>query len=187
MTSVQTEYLAPEPFTKFFEVQTLSYRDNEVDGDMPLPFSVTDGVLDIVVTNSDVQDFINNGNYNRSVNTKCTTMGGRTLVTAVGPNIKTWLDNYLSVDDVNSITLTIPSTMVKIQPRGTDYSSDPLYHRTNTQFHDVLPSGDEYIMGGNTASSFLSTWVFDSPMTLSYLSGGNVVYVTFSSVFNFYN
>lgn len=192
MTSVLGVYTPAEPFTKFFNIETLCYSDNQVDGDVPVPFSVTNGVLDIVPTTSDVQDLIDNGYpYNRHATAKCALMGGSTKISSLGDNFKTWVTNYAnnygnySIDGGSPINIVIAPTMVKVQLRGADYNSDPLYYSDTINSHDVLPSGDEYIMAGTVAGNYFSTWVFETPITVSYMANGTLTYLTLNSVFNY--
>lgn len=182
MTSVQTEFQAPEPYTKFFTLQTLCYDDNTEFDYLPVPFSVENGVLDIVITNSDVQDFVNSGGYERYCDTKVTSMGGRTLVQSLGPNMITWLQNYTSAE--GPFTIVVAPTMVKVQPRGVDSDYDALRYWRNTSFHTRIPTGDEYIMAGTPTGQYYSTWVFDTPLTISF-EGEGTQYLTLNSAMQY--
>lgn len=200
MTSVGHVYEPPAPKTKFVDITTLSYSNADQGQFLPVPFTVTNGVLDIALTNSNVTAFVNNGTEYNNVGMVVAPMGGRTKVNAIGSNLRTWIENFTGTS--GPYPIIVAPTMTKVQPRGFDGydggsddsqgSVGPGNAAYSTTFTTLEPTGDEYIMASaasGTTDDFYTTWVFETPLTVqtppwSAFSASNTT-LTLNSLFNF--
>jgi hypothetical protein len=188
MTSVGHVYQPPTPKTKFTNITTLSYSNADTGTLLPVPFTVTNGVLDIALTNSYVTAFVNNGDESNAVNIDVAAMGGRTKVNAIGSNLRTWVENFTGTS--GPYPIVIAPTMTKIQPRGFNDDSSGDDSDNATIFHITAPTSDEYVNRGGPNDNYLTTWIFETPMTLQTppwngFSNSNTT-LTLNSLFNYY-
>jgi hypothetical protein len=200
MTSVQSAFAKiDKPPTKFFALITPSYEEDfDISGgstiDLPLPFTLINGVLDINVNqSSSIQRFVTNGTQpDPRANIQGKAFGGTKLVTSFGSNMITYLRNW--IDDVESIgsaytgplVLYIQPVMAKIQLANPSFvlSDTPVFKRDESWgITTVPPVSGEYI-GGGANSNFFTTWIFKTPMTIRYVApGGELKYITMTSQF----
>jgi hypothetical protein len=196
MTSIQRFYPGiPGPATKFTDIITAGYSDDYfVTGetiDLPIPFTVSNQVLDININQSiDAATFVNNGSIpvdNTEVQAKV--MGGASLVKSFGTNMTTWLRNRIRDEESlgsqysGPLTLYVRPFMTKIQmaQSGIVIGAGALLENNTYGISTQAPTSTEYI-GGGTSQNFYTAWVFKTPMTVQYetASGGNK-YLTMTS------
>jgi hypothetical protein len=182
------------PPTKFFDILTGSYIDSYViTGDtysLPIPFVVVNQVLDINVNQSpDVQLFIANGDTpNTAVSFQGKALGGFNLVMSLGPNMVTWLRNYITnTESLGSqyegpLSLYIKPVMTKIQLASPSQGVSALNDEAVFGVTAEAPVSDEYV-GGAPNDLFYTAWVFKKPMTVQYYVSGVMKYITMTSQF----
>lgn len=181
MTSVLTQPPKVAPVTKFVYMATPAYEESETGGNrIPFPFTVENQVLDINNWSSSIDNYISNGNYETEPDYLVKMMGGLTKVKSLGPTMVTFLENYTGG---TNIKLVIAPVMTRIQVSvASDYNPDqPLDEDQAINFHYDEPSGDGYIFVGSPVNSYLTSWMFKTPMTISYSDNGTTRYVTLSS------
>jgi hypothetical protein len=195
MSSVLRSYAQiAKPPTKFFDILTGSYYEDQIvdDENIPIPFTVTNAVLDINIAQStDVESFVNNGNSpDTAVIFQGKVLGGATPVSSFGTNMETWLRKRIqNIQGLGSpydgrLTLYVRPLMVKIQLASQAYGetamSDEAVYGETTE----APTSTEYI-GGSPSNDYLSAWVFKTPMTVQYTTpSGGLAYITMTSQFS---
>jgi hypothetical protein len=188
MTSVYSGFSVFAKDGKFDNISTPSYEEAGV-GDIPIPFTATNGVLDIAITNSSIENFCNNGTSPRSeAEFQAKQMGGRALITSLGPNFVTYLRRRIQAIDSlgglysGELVIFINPVMTKIQlaqpgqVQGLEFEN--VYGVNN-----YPPTSDEYV-GGNISNSFYTSWVFYKPLTVRFASSDSPTgykYITFST------
>ena len=193
MSSVlRTDVGKAKPFTKFSSIKSLSYYDRNLEHIVLIPFSYSNGVLDISVQDdsaymiangftSDV-DFPADGLSWRMVKL----MGGEGRVTSLGPNFLTWVQAYLNDNSFlvgETPTLYTAPVMTRVQQCVTVGSPSPLNNSYALSISDEKPNSDEYILDGNEANNFFSVWVFKTPITVQFNDDGTTRYATLTSQF----
>jgi len=187
--------------TKFSALITPAYTDGSIvsgeDIDMPIPFTVENGVLDINVNQSaDIQTFVNNGiNPLAHPNIQGKPFGGTRLVTSFGANMTTYLRNWINtIESIGSaytgtLVLYIQPVMTKVQLANPsfainddDAAGGPFQRDSSWGVTTEAPNSSEYIGGGST-NNYYTAWVFKTPLTVQYTTAGGLKYITLTSQF----
>lgn len=158
-------------------VNTPAYFNNPYDDYIPIPLSVSsEGVLDIINNNDDIDDYINNGtSFDQYINVPVKFTGGSRIVTDIGPNLKRWLANWWG-GNPSHFSLYLSCTMTKVQ------TADP---NRNLRWDDVentnsSPPNSSYT-GGDATQNYYSTWLFKTPLTVKTIAGSYItLYSTLS-------
>jgi hypothetical protein len=191
MSSVLREFAVSGKDGKFDNISTPLYYDDTLNNYIPIPFTIINGVLDIASTNSSVQDFINNGNDpddEEDVRYQAKQMGGRRLVTSIGPNFDTYLRRRIqNIDSLGSLysgelTIFVNAVMTKIQLAQPGQVGGLAFENVYG-VNDYPPTSDEYI-GGTASNKYFTSWVFYKPLTIRFVSSDSVTgykYMTFST------
>jgi hypothetical protein len=194
MSSVQRFYPnISGPATKFCDIITSGYVDSFVVSgdtfDMPIPFVVSNQVLDINIRQSpDIATFVSNGTVpEENTAFQAKVMGGASLIKSFGPNMTTWLRNRITaVESLGSqysgpLNLYVRPFMTKIQMPAPRQGAGALRENTTYGVSSEAPTSTEYI-GGGTTQNFYVTWVFKTPMTVEYQTAlGTYKYLTLTS------
>jgi hypothetical protein len=190
MTSLQSGFATPvRTASKYTNISTPCYFDSGLDEDVPVPFTITNETLDIEITNSSVQTFINDGNSpNDDSRYQAKLMGGRRLITRLGPNLVAYLNNVIQNNDGlgapydGELIVYVNPVMTKAQIAQPENVNGLEFERVYG-INDQPPSSDEYV-GGGLSNNFYATWVFYSPMTIRYVSPSSTTgyrYITFTT------
>jgi hypothetical protein len=189
MSSIVRAFAVSGKDSKFDNISTATYSDGDLGYNVPIPFTVINGVLDIAITNSDVEDFVNNGTSPEDdTEFQAKQMGGRRLVTSIGPNFTTYLRKRIQgIDTLGSIysgelTIFVNPVMTKIQLAQPGQVQGLTFENVYG-VNEVAPSSDEYI-GGNAANKYFTSWVFYKPLTIRFVSPSSSTgykYITFST------
>jgi hypothetical protein len=189
MTSVYRTYPICCNRSKFDNISTPTYFESTLNEDIPIPFTAINGVLDIAITTSSVQDFINSGDApNDDTEFQAKQMGGRSLITSLGPNFVAYLRRTIqSIDGLaelysGQLTVFINPVMTKVQlaqpGQVLGLTFENVYGVNN-----YPPTSDEYV-GGAQSNDYFTTWVFYKPLTIRFvssLSDTGYKYMTFST------
>jgi hypothetical protein len=175
--------------TKFDNISTPSYFNDHFDKDVPLPFTAKNGVLDIAITNSSVETFINDGDSPEDdTEFQAKQMGGRRLITSLGSNFITYLRNRIQgIDSLGSaysgeLVIVVKPVMTKIQ-LAQPGKVQGLTFENVYGVNDYPPTSDEYV-GGGESNNFYTSWVFFKPLTIRFVSSNSATgykYMTFST------
>ena len=176
---------------KFDNISTPGYIDSSLGNqEVPIPFTVENGVLDIAITNSSVQTFVNNGTEpDDDSEYQAKQMGGRRLITSIGSNFNTYLRKRIQdIEDISGsayageLTIEVKPVMTKVQLAQPGNVSGLTFENVYG-VNDVPPSSDEYV-GGNETNKYYTSWVFYKPLTVRYVSSASTTgyrYITFST------
>jgi hypothetical protein len=204
MSSIQAAFAeAPKLPTKFSALITPTYDDTTlVTGEtieMPIPFTVVNGVLDINVGQSSViQTFVSAGTPPQSeASIQGKAFGGVKVITSLGPNMTTYLRNWIeNIEDLDSayagpLVLYIQPVMTKVQLANPRFAIPPAEGVDGGAFVSYrswgvtteAPVSTEYT-GGGLANNFFTAFVFKTPMTVQYVIAGGYKYITMTSQFS---
>jgi hypothetical protein len=190
MSSVLAKQAEIDPYTKFMNITTPCYYENNVECDIPIPFTVVNNVLDINTWSSAINTFVNDGTYQNNYSyTRVKPMGGLSKIDSLGTNMLNYLSNMTSNwegESTSNVQMYISPAMTRIQTSADQYTDDqPLAYSSPINFHPSLPSGTDYVFYGDSNNNYLSSWIFQTPLTVSYQYGPGITrYVTFKSIFN---
>jgi hypothetical protein len=195
MSSAFRTIAVPVKDGKFDNISTPSYWDSRFGGDdedgpfTPLPFTVVNGVLDIAITSSSVQTFINDGNEPEDdTEFQVKQMGGRRLITSLGSNFTTYLRNRIdNIDSLGSpysgeLVIVVKPVMTKIQLAQPGQVQGLTFENVYG-VNDYPPTSDEYV-GGDESNKYFTSWVFFKPLTVRFVSSDSATgykYMTFST------
>ncbi len=191
MSSLLRSFAVPvgKNTNKFDNISTPCYFDSDLDYDVPIPFTYSNGVLDINITNSSVQDFVNNGTSpDDDTEFQAKFCGGMRLVQSLGQNLTTYLrkriESYegISGEYLGDIILYIKPTVTKVQ-LAQPGNVQGLTFENVYGVNDQPPTSDQYV-GGDVLNKYYTSWVFKTPMTIKYTSSNSSTgyrYMTFST------
>ena len=177
MSSIVRQYAVTKTgLTKFQNISTPCYYNNELDESLPLPLSCRSGLLEIELLDSDITDFVNNGDapwtqddfYSTSFGgLQVRMMSAPRLATELGPNFKTWLRNWAGVSSNAKVSILANPTMIRIQSAGAgnDLDENEVFDGFSNSF-----AGEDFI-GGDESNHYYSTWVFKSPLVVDIDNG----------------
>ena len=184
MSSVVRSFaVRKESLTRFVKPESPCYYDDDEGNSFLFPFSYSNQVLDILYADNKFKSImvdISNNTPSNETNTIVRIMGGPYLVTSVGDNFKAYIRAWLDgeIDNDSPINVYIASQMLRVQEAslaninagGSSYVK-----------HDSAPTGEDYI-SGNTTNNYNTTYIFKTPLTISYVASSVTKYVTFKSV-----
>lgn len=162
---------------------------------MPIPFTVANGVLDINVSQSaDIQTFVNNGtDPQNEPGLQGKLFGGAKVITSFGPNMTTYLRNWINTIETlgtaytGPLVLYVQPVMSRVQfvhPALAIDGDGPFDANRSWGITTEAPTGTEYT-GGGTTNNFFTTFVFKTPMTIRYVTAaGGFKYITMTSQFS---
>lgn len=190
MSSVQRAFATPvRTPSKFSGIMTPSYLENNLDEVIPIPFTVEDQALDIQITTSSVQAFIDNGSFpDRRCFYQAQQLGGKKLITRLGPNFIAYLNKRIQSEDGlvspydGELLIYVNPVMTKVQiaqPQDVNALNRESVYGVN----DQPPTSDGYV-GGQFSDNYYSSWVFYSPLTVRYVSSASTTgyrYMTFTT------
>jgi hypothetical protein len=177
---------------KFTGISGPWYNDTTANQRQLYPFVITrKGELDLNIDYDGFATWFNNGDAPSSTGTSgyaaAKLMGGQQLITGLGPNFKQYIRNWFTSSSPNidggttgdsPINIYINPVMTKVQLSHENTVDTDNIPFTNT---NKPPSSDDYIFGGAT-DTFKTSWIFKTPLTFTYLSGGELQYVTMYSL-----
>ena len=183
--------------TRFVNITTPSYFDFNLASIVPIPFSYSKGVLDINIQDNVMTDLVNGGYEPAAFSLNLVRkMGGTGVVKSLGPNLVTYLKNFLAIEsyppttllDIQNLTVVGESIVSKIQIPIKGSTLYDLSHNLFNQYGsfaltDVAPTSDSYLTCGSEEDNFSTCWVFQTPLTIGYTHDGIQGYVTFSTTY----
>jgi hypothetical protein len=172
-------------------VNTIAYEIGTSEVYLPIPFTVSNGVLDIAIQDTVLaelltpgsisNDFINEPSFQASV------MGGFSPVSSLGPNMITFLKNFIAynpdgnddVSDYNLVTnIAIYNEPIMTKVRFNTIEQDATWEFSATAPVRTTPNP----VSGDSSNNYRVVWIFKSPLVISYnFDGGATAYLTFTS------
>lgn len=196
MSSVQSAFATiHKPPTKFSALITPSYDDSViVTGEvvqLPIPFTVVNQVLDInVAQSSDVQLYVDNGIQPADEsNLQGKAFGGGSLINSFGPNMTTYLRNWINnIETLGSaytgpLVIYIQPFMTKVQMANPSFCNNGAFERDRSWGISTQPPVSGEYIGGGPPSNYFTAWIFKTPMTVRYEVAGGYKYITMTSQF----
>jgi len=194
MSSLLRTVATPIKDGKFDNISTLSYEDTGLSNNVPVPFTAQNGILDIALTNSSVENFVNNGVNPLGEDSLDDTeyqvkmMGGKRLITSIGPNFNTYLRKRIQgIESLGApysgdLSIVVNPVMTKIQLAQPGQVQGLTFENVYG-VNEYPPTSDEYV-GGNETNNYYTSWVFFKPLTVRFVSTTSVTgfkYMTFST------
>jgi hypothetical protein len=185
MSSALRGYGVISQTTKFQRVTTPEYYDDSVGSGIPIPFSYSNGILDINIQDRVQEDLIDDGDFpGQDTQHQCKTIGTPRLVTRLGPKMIEWLENFLNNvngGEITDIEVFRAGQVIKVQfaeegaLEGTFLGSDVDY--STYAITSKPPASDEFVYG-TEADNYRTVYVFKTPITISYKDDGTARYLT---------
>jgi len=188
---IRSTAIAKTAVTNVTTPNTLSYQDNVSNDTVPIPFTLRNGVLDIAVQDNVMADLLTPGtftdNFSDQPDFQASVMGGLSPVSSLGPNMITFLKNFIARENTNATDYNLvtdlaiynAATMTKIRY---NYIRD----ENTYQFSDVAPvkvTPDP--VAGGSSNNYRVVWIFKSPLVVSFkFDGGATKYLTLVSAFD---
>jgi hypothetical protein len=191
--------------TRFVCITSPTYYDYVVNDLVLIPFSYSNGVLDINIQDAVYDALISSGNAPYSeMGRMVRKMGGTGLVQSIGPYFQLYLKNFLSHHfspptvpiDITGIQVYTPATVTRVQqPAKLPFNpvssipyelfdiSGPLSQYNAFYQTDVPPASDGYLYSGSPDDNWGTAWVFQTPLTIKYFADGLPKYITFTTTF----
>jgi len=155
------------------------YYQDVVLGSLPIPFQCLNGVLDIAhIDNFDAYSGqplmnIDVGATNMSL---CKLIGGTRVATTLGSNFLRYIRAWRPDAVGNPIKMVVAPIMTRVQISSkTMLNTGAVFKTTSTP-----PSGDNYVFG-DEADSYRTLWILKTPLTISTIESGVLVYITFNT------
>ena len=190
MSSANRSYGVASETTKYQKVTTPSYFDGDLSTTVPIPFLYDNNTLDINIQDNVQADFIDDGDSPAfDTEYQCTVMGGSGLVLHLGPKMKEWLNSWLSNNyagdyDTDSCAVHNSGVMTKAQFVLENNADNELLESdiddSTYAITDSVPIGkysSNYVFGGDS-NNFRTTWIFRSPLVISFTVLGSKKYLT---------
>jgi hypothetical protein len=180
MSSVSRSYNPVKAETKFVPIKSLTfYNGNHY---VLVPFTVINGSLDFITTDTGFTPSNGDGNSNGHSWRMVKPMGGQQEVTSLSSNFKTWFENFEGGVDTGSVSIFIAPVMTKVQmtvPSGDSILNSQYCYRSGLS---EAPSSDEFVTG-NDNNEYNSVWVFKTPLVVKYTSSGTTYYASLYTQF----
>lgn len=194
---------------QYLGVTTPSYLDTTIIGPssssntsgtiIPIPFSYKNGVLDINNQNNVMVNLVNSeGQYPQSyMYTTVKEMGGIGLVSKLGPNMLTWLKNWLSSMYPNpKFSIDQQATVIKLQmPLQSGNLIDGTYDGGGKGPNALIgfqgtftitPSAPTTnFVTGDQSTNFYTFWAFRTPLVIKVVYNSGTVFITLNSNFGY--
>lgn len=172
---------------------TISYYDNDLEDSYPIPFTVSNGVLDISVQDNVTVDLLTpetfTGDFNNQPYFQASVMGGLAPVSSLGPNMVTFLKNFIAWEYDNATDYNLVTNIeIYNAPTMTKIRINDIPDENTYQFSNVAPlktTPDPVSISGNSSNNYRVVWIFKSPLVVSFkYDGSNTRYLTFTSAFD---
>jgi hypothetical protein len=184
-----------EAKTKFVSCRSVSYYNNDLGHNLLVPFLASNGVLDVsVIPGFNPSDGEYYNNFRGTNWRKVKPMGGVEPIKELGANFISWFTNAMEdygSSPVTNVKLYQSGVMIKVaQVNGGGESIDvgtnsDVWLNTNygaQVWSAEAPPSDEFVTGDDT-NNFNTSWVFKTPVVISFVYSGATYYTTFSSEF----
>jgi len=164
----------------------------------PIPFIVKNGELDIHIQDDVAEKLTNPGVTIRrnDQSLQASVMGGLSLVSSLGPNMLSFLKNFIATQYSGSgsgagsgATYNLVTNIeIYNKPTMTKLLFNDLYHEKTFELSDIAPvkiTPDPIANDASAANNYRVVWIFKSPLVVSFkYDGGDTKYLTFVSAFD---
>jgi hypothetical protein len=155
---------------------------------MLYPFTYSNGILDLNYIDNFEADVVTGGEPPIGDDTTAgpfvKNMGGLGLVRSLGPNMIEYVTNWMTnngpgAPDAGSIQVYTPGSVIRVQ--AALKTQLDMYDTYTIQ--DDAPSSSEFVWG-NAADNYRATWVFKTPICITFTTGGTRKYLSLYTVFS---
>lgn len=160
------------------------YLDTVLNYNMLFPFTYSNGLLDLVYIDNFYNNMVaipNKEPFSSACNPPLLSrvMGGIGMVTRIGPKFTEYLNAWLILS--TQYKVHINASVTKVQT----YLPSEIYSNVPFRISDNSPDSDTYPWGG-VNDDYRTTWIFKSPLTLSYYNStlNKTQYLTLQSNYN---
>jgi hypothetical protein len=170
--------------TKFLKPESPAYNDSVLGEVVLFPFTVTKGVLDITYDGNNFEaDMVTSTGNAPSAETDlaCQITSGPIVIRALGDKFKdyvrAWRDG--TIDAGSPIEIYQAPQMIRVQQADVEHinANSSNSYRVST----TVPSNDSYLAGTST-NSYLSTYIFKTPLTFTIVESSVTTYITFRTM-----
>lgn len=174
--------------TNIGTVNTIAYEIGTTNVYLPIPFTVSDGVLDIAIQDDVLAELLTPGSisndFNNEPSFQGSVMGGLSPVSSLGPNMIIFLKNFIAdeegsvtdYNDVTNIAIYNAPTMTKL--RFNTIEQDAAWEFSTTAPVRTTPNP----VSGDSSNNYRVVWIFKSPLVISYkFDNSDTRYLTFAS------
>jgi len=174
--------------TNVSNLSTLSYYDDELGEDIPIPFIVKDGVLDINIQDNVNADLLSPGtsiSISSGSGFQVSVMGGLKPVSSLSTNMITFLKNFIAQDETNASNYNLVTNIeIYNAPTMTKVRFNYIYDDRAYQFHNEPPvKTTPDPVSGKSSNNYRVIYIFKSPLVVSYkYNGGATKYLTLTSL-----
>jgi hypothetical protein len=170
--------------TKFVAIRSISYYNNEIDHLVLVPFTYSNGVLDVKTLPGFYPADGEGNNYGGNWR-MVKPMGGNGLVNTLGASFIEWFTSYEGTVDSDSVSIYVAPVMTKVQQTSPANSSILNPASCLVDGLTEAPSGDEFVTGLQDPASYDTAWVFKTPLVIKYTFSGTVYYASLYTHFDY--
>lgn len=170
---------------------TISYNDSVLGDYFPIPFTVSNGVLDIAVQDNVTVDLLTPGSFvgdfSNQPDFQASVMGGLSPVSSLGPNMLTFLKNFIANQYDNATDFALVTNIeIYNAPTMTKIRFNYIGEENTYQFDTVAPvKTTPDPVSGNSSNNYRVVSIFKSPLVVSFkYDGSDTRYLTFTSAFD---
>lgn len=182
MSSYTRSFAPPkEGLTRFLKADSPAYNDNNIE--RLFPFTYSNGVLDITYQGNNFKGVmvdISGISPSGETQTACRVMGGPHLATSIGNRFKEYIRSWRAgtIDIGSDVEVFIPGQVIRIQECDSSVSSTS---GSSFEISTQAPASDNFITGTDV-NSYLSTYIFKTPLTVTIIESGVKKYITFRTI-----
>jgi len=191
MSAFRTFAVPKTSVTNVVTPNTISYYDNQVGDNIPIPFTVTNGVLDIAVIDNVNADLLTPatfyGDFNNQPNFQASVMGGLSPVSSLGTNMVAFLKNFIANEYDNATDYNLVTNLaIYNAPTMTKIRYNYIQEENAYQFDTEPPAmSTPDPVSGNSTNNYRVVSIFKSPLVVSFkYDGSDTRYLTFTSTFD---
>jgi hypothetical protein len=170
---------------------TISYYDDIVADDVPIPFTVSSGVLDIAIQDNVTANLLTPGTFtdtfSNQPDVQASIMGGLFPVSSLGPNMLTFLKIFIADNDGTTSDYDLVTNIeIYNAPTMTQIRYNYIVDERSYQFDTVAPvKTTPNPVSGSSANKYRVVAIFKSPLVVSYKYDESATrYLTFTSAFD---
>jgi len=190
--SVSRAFAIPKTsVTNVVTPQTLCYYDNGVSDEyLPIPYTVSNGVLDIAVQDNVNADLLTPASFTDDFSDpsfQASIMGGLSPVSSLGPNMVTFLKNFIANEYDNATDYALVTNLeIYNAPTMTKIRFNYIRDENTYQFDTVAPvKTTPDPVSGDSSNNYRVVSIFKSPLVVSFkYDGSDTRYLTFTSTFD---
>lgn len=184
MSSIGSSFVKrQEELSRFIKLESPCYDDSNIN--RLFPFIFINGMLDITYEGNSFKATmvdITGVSPNNQTDTMIYIMGGPRLVTSIGQNFKAYIRAWLTgtIDEGSPIGLYQPCQIIRVQEADLNNITAI---GSETYLISEIPPVSDFFTAGVPSNNYYTTFVFKTPLTVTFVEDGITKYLTFRTVF----